>query len=577
MTDPVPPKTMRFRSISTKLLLLQSIAFITMIAISIGGFTGINTITARMNSVYADRVVPLDQIVHASEAYTFHLHRIANAVVSGDISSQAGVTELDSAVAEAEQYWAAYMATFLTEEEKVLIAEVDAAFPAAKAASTRIRALIDSNNVEVLGNVLRSELDGATQPLQKAMGELIDYQKTEAGRLTEEATALGTLLSWVIIASSTVTILFSLLASLYFTRRMKHALVAAAEMANAVAEGDLNAHTERQSADEIGQVVDGLNAMVERLRDVVGQVALASGNVSSGAEQMASTAEELSRGATEQASSTEEASSSMEQMAANIKQSAQNALDTEKIARKSASDARESGVAVSKAVEAMQTIAEKIMVVQEIARQTDLLALNAAVEAARAGEHGRGFAVVASEVRKLAERSQLAAGEISALSGNTVRAAQAAGDMLQGLVPDIERTSTLVLEISNASQETATGAVQVNLAIQQLDKVTQENTSASEQLSSTAEELASQAEQLQSAIAFFRVDGGPALMRARSPKVAAPARATAKAASRATAKARPSPKTSNDLGGGFDFDLTSPEDDMDAEFSNYSGNKGRAA
>jgi methyl-accepting chemotaxis protein len=195
----------------------------------------------------------------------------------------------------------------------------------------------------------------------------------------------------------------------------------------------------------------------------------------------------------------------MEQMAANIKQNADNAGQTEKIARQSALDAEASGQAVTRAVQAMQTIAEKITIVQEIARQTDLLALNAAVEAARAGEHGKGFAVVASEVRKLAERSQRAAEEIAALSGETKSVAQQAGEMLSKLVPDIKRTAQLVEEISAACREQDAGADQVNQAIQQLDKVIQQNTGASEQMSATSEELSAQAEQLEDSISFFRI------------------------------------------------------------------------
>ena len=193
----------------------------------------------------------------------------------------------------------------------------------------------------------------------------------------------------------------------------------------------------------------------------------------------------------------------MEEMAANIRQNADNAGETEKIARQSSVDAAKSGDAVSKAVAAMKTIAEKITIVQEIARQTDLLALNAAIEAARAGEHGRGFAVVASEVRRLAERSQAAAAEISALSFQTVTVSEEAGQMLTRLVPDIQRTAVLVSEISSASREQNTGAEQINVAIQQLDQVTQQNAAAAEEMSSTSEELSSQAQQLQSSISFF--------------------------------------------------------------------------
>ena len=295
-----------------------------------------------------------------------------------------------------------------------------------------------------------------------------------------------------------------------------------ASVANQIANGDLTITPKPLSdKDTLGMA---LQSMVERLRGVVADALAASTNVSSGSQELSSSSEQLSQGATEQASSAEEASASMEQMAANIKQNADNAAQTEKIARQSSKDAEASGQAVARAVGAMRTIAEKISIVQEIARQTDLLALNAAVEAARAGEHGKGFAVVASEVRKLAERSQAAAAEISSLSGETVQVATEAGEMLNRLVPDIQKTAELVSEISAACREQDIGASQINEAIQQLDKVTQQNAGASEEMSATSEELASQAEELQASIAFFRVEqsstgkaGNKAAKRAGAP------------------------------------------------------------
>ncbi len=276
----------------------------------------------------------------------------------------------------------------------------------------------------------------------------------------------------------------------------------------------------------------------------------------------------MSQGATEQAAAAEQASASMEEMAANIKQNADNAAQTEKISRQSSKDAESSGEAVNRAVDAMRTIADKIGIVQEIARQTDLLALNAAVEAARAGEHGKGFAVVASEVRKLAERSQTAAAEIGAVSGDTVKAAQEAGDMLQRLVPDIRKTAELISEISAACREQDIGASQINEAIQQLDKVTQQNAGASEQMSATSEELAAQAEELQTSIAFFRTDtsGGRTSARATArTSTFKPAKPAARPVAKA-APAKPAVHAQQARAKGFALDMASggaDAEDMD--------------
>ncbi|HEY4164411.1 MAG TPA: methyl-accepting chemotaxis protein, partial [Dongiaceae bacterium] len=336
----------------------------------------------------------------------------------------------------------------------------------------------------------------------------------------------------LLIGAVAVSLLIATFAGIWISVLISKGLFKAGSLAQAVADGDLTRTIDRTSNDEIGDLIGHINRMVEQLRGVVSEALGASDNVSAGSQELSSSAEELSQGATEQASAAEEASSSMEEMASNIKQNAENATQTEKIARQSSSDAQASGDAVGRAVDAMQTIAEKITIVQEIARQTDLLALNAAVEAARAGEHGKGFAVVASEVRKLAERSQAAAAEIGTVSSQTVKVAREAGEMLGRLVPDIKKTAELVSEISAACREQDIGTDQINQAIQQLDKVTQQNASASEQMSATSEELAAQAEQLQASISYFRTSdqhrGAPAAVRtAARPGAKAPAKPAA--------------------------------------------------
>lgn len=308
----------------------------------------------------------------------------------------------------------------------------------------------------------------------------------------------------------------------FIARSISRPVGDAVAMIQRLENGDLTVTLDDNRKDEIGQMAKALNTMCSNLSDVVNNVKSASDNVAAGSQELSSSSQQMSQGATEQAAAAEEASSSMEQMSANIRQNADNAMQTEKIAVKSAEVAKEGGEAVSETVKAMKDIAEKISIIEEIARQTNLLALNAAIEAARAGEHGKGFAVVASEVRKLAERSQNAAAEISELSSSSVEVAEKAGTMLNEMVPDIQRTAELVQEISASSKEQDTGADQINKAIQQLDQVIQQNASASEEMASTSEELSSQAAQLQDSIAFFTVAGQAGANTQRISRAAAP-------------------------------------------------------
>ncbi|PZX11898.1 methyl-accepting chemotaxis protein [Palleronia aestuarii] len=342
------------------------------------------------------------------------------------------------------------------------------------------------------------------------------------------------------------------------SRKLKQAVSVVEE----VARGNLDVDTKTESRDEIGSLLAAMDKMVLKLREVISNSAVSATHVSDGASNMAATAEQLSAGSTQQATAVEEASAAVEEMTANISQNADNAAQTEKIAGQSADDARRSGEAVGNAVRAMKTIAERITIIQEIARQTDLLALNAAVEAARAGSHGKGFAVVASEVRKLAERSQQAAAEISKLSSETVEVSGEAGQMLEALVPNIQRTADLVSEISASTREQTVGAEQINQAIRELNTVIQQNASAAEETAATSQELAAQSQQLTGVISYFdvkAVNSKPA-----TPRPVTVSRIADLAQGRAERTSRPQ------IPGVLDLDLTT-EKVSDEDFQRYAG------
>ncbi|MGX0977250.1 methyl-accepting chemotaxis protein [Roseovarius sp. MBR-51] len=431
--------------------------------------------------------------------------------------------------------------------------------------NTRVMALEGAGNGDAANTLFHTELKEISIEIRAALNQMrdtiIDNLSARAAEATVAYEAAKFNLLLMLISSLVVGIGAAAVITLSIARRVAKA----ADLAHGISQGDLRQTLDVRGRDEVSTLQASINDMVLRLRDIVADVTNSVRNVSSGATQLAETSEELARGASDQAAATEEASSAVEQMTANIKQSAENSQITEGIATKSAEDARASGRAVADAVSAMQTIADRIMIVQEIARQTDLLALNAAVEAARAGEHGRGFAVVAAEVRKLAERSQTAAAEISSLSATTVSAAVGAGTMLAELVPNIERTSGLVTEISDASRELSTGSSQIALSIQQLDRVTQTNNAASEELSSSATQLASLADELTVAVGFFKVVDQPAAPARRETQNAAPSSVIP--LKRGTAPARAKKPVGAPSESGFEFDLGGAGDALDARFT----------
>ncbi len=319
------------------------------------------------------------------------------------------------------------------------------------------------------------------------------------------------------VDATSTTILIVLLISLitgtlmavYIVRQVMDAIRQSLALAEEVSQGNLLVSVDQtmlQRKDEMGKLMQALNHMVVKLREIVHSINDGANIIVFASGQMSDASQQMSQGAAEQAAAAEEVSSSMEQMAANIEQNNDNSQQAEKIAIMGTNSLRKSNEAVIQAVTGMKEIAEKVSIISDIAFQTNILALNAAVEAARAGEHGKGFAVVAAEVRKLAERSRLAADEINRLSARGVTTSDNAGKMLNELVPEIEKTTKLVQEISAAGFEQNSGATQINTAIQQLNQVIQQNSATSEEMATSSEELASQAQQLKDTISFFRTE-----------------------------------------------------------------------
>jgi methyl-accepting chemotaxis protein len=494
------------------------------IAIGVFGISNMYTIGEADTHLFENMTVPLGQLAKMTEAFLrvrINVRDYLGKETSQDkAKARATILELK---AKLETNASAYDALlFSVEGKKIFDGFMQNWTDYYKVAETAMAAG-DRGDMAQADRLLSGDGLALAQEARAHLEEMVDSKIGFAHQTAEDNTALANRTAFIMYIVLAVGALIALALGLFLSLSITKPLKVAVDLTVDVSKGDLTADVPavyKKRSDEIGSLAKALDTMILSLRSLVSSVMGSSSNVSTGSQEMSSTAQQMSQGATEQAASAEEVSSSIEEMTSTIKQNADNAQATESIARKAALDAELGAQAVTKAVGAMKEIAGKINIIEEIARQTNLLALNAAIEAARAGEAGKGFAVVASEVRKLAERSQSAAGEILSLSKDSTVVAEEAGSRILAVVPDIRKTADLIAEISAASREQGVGADQIARAVTQLDTVIQQNASASEEMASMAEELSSQAEQLADAISYFKLNASAAAAVEASGRVA---------------------------------------------------------
>ena len=510
------------------------------------GIFALKTTIKGMETIYADRVVPLKQLKLVADAYAVNVIDAVNKTHSGLMDAEVASKEIQQSMRQISKEWDAYMATTLTVEEAKLAQEAIKLFVPANQDIQRLEAVLKSKSGKIPGQL--AEFNGplylTIDPISDKIGALVEMQLRVAKEEFVAGEARYRDAMWLSLGLVVFAVLACMLTGFLITRNLMRRIGGepeyAAAIANRVAAGDFTVDVAVRPDDTTSSLA-AIKALVSKLSEVVSEIRSSADALSSASEQVSATAQSMSQGASEQAASVEETSASVEQMTASVTQNGENAKVTDGMAVQAAKQATDGGSAVEQTVEAMKQIAKRINIIDDIAYQTNLLALNAAIEAARAGEHGKGFAVVAGEVRKLAERSQVAAQEIGEMATGSVAVAEKAGKLIGEIVPAIKKTSDLVQEIAAASEEQSSSVGQINTAMGQLNQLTQQNASSSEELAATAEEMSGQAQNLQQLVSFFKLAGSDVAVARAQPRRAAPARVAAPAAAHAALAAAKAP------------------------------------